>query len=93
MNDSPSHRVKQKIERSGNAEIESRDISDLDSELNDLLSRIAAKQSYSDATMEMNDLCTLQELMALLCFKYDVELSEQQRTVVREFDRCDDEEN
>lgn len=88
-----SQRIRQTIEKCGDAsEILDSDIADLESELNGLLTQIAEKNSPHDAERDLLDLGSLQELLSILIFKYDVKLTDRQRRIVREYDRWDDEE-
>jgi hypothetical protein len=62
----------------------------LESELDDILRLIASKASMSAAEKDLDSLGQLQELLALLRFRYDAELTKRQREIVRQFDRSDD---
>jgi hypothetical protein len=62
----------------------------IDTELNELLSRIAAIPSFEEATSAMHELGAFQETLALLWFQYDIPISADQKIVVRKFDRSDD---
>ncbi len=77
---------------SDGSEVSDADVAELDSELAELLLLIAEKESPQDAAEELRELGALQSFMALLAFKYDVELTDRQRKVVRDYDRWDDEE-
>ncbi len=85
-------RIQEKLSRCGDAsEVSDADIVELEFELADLLSLIAEKESAQDAAEELQELADFHGLMAVLSFKYDVELTERQRKVVRDYDRWDDE--
>ena len=93
MSTTPSTRVRQTIDRCGDAsEISSADVTELESELADLLAEIAKKKSPQDAENLLQKLGALQELLSFLIFKYGVELTDRQRRIVRDYDRWDDEE-
>ncbi len=91
MNSITSQRLRQTIDRCGDAsEISNADIVELESELSGLLAQIAKKQSAQDAESALLELGSLQELLSILVFKYDVDLTDRQRRIVREYDRWDD---
>lgn len=66
------------------------EVKGLDDEIDIIISQIRAAKDYDEATSSINELGALQELLALLCFKYDALLSAKQKTVIRGFDRTDD---
>jgi len=63
--------------------------SDLDRELEALLRCIAKTGTINAAESKLEELGRLQQLLATVCFKYQIDLTETQRRLVREYDRWD----
>ncbi len=63
--------------------------SDLDRELDALLRSIAESSTIDAAESKLEELGHLQRLLATVCFKYQIELTETQRRLVRNYDRWD----
>lgn len=61
----------------------------LDRELDELLRGIASESSAEDAEPTLLQLGEFQSLLATICFRYGVQLSERQRNLVRDYDRWD----
>lgn len=66
------------------------ELAQLDKELHDLLRRIKAKPILEAALEDLAHLSEFQELLATMFFKYEIELTENQKFIVRNFDRGDD---
>jgi len=62
----------------------------LDHEIDGFVSRIRQYDDLSAAEESLMELGQLEELLALLLFKYHAEVSQKQKSLVREFDRSDD---
>jgi hypothetical protein len=62
----------------------------LDRELDQLLKSIRECDTAGLADGLLQELGDLQEVMAIFAFKHDIELSERQRGIVRDYDRFDD---
>lgn len=88
-----STKIRETIARRGDAsDISREDIENLESEFDKILGQIAARKSPHSAESDLLELGSLQELLALLAFKYGIELTSRQRRLVREYDRWDDKE-
>jgi len=66
------------------------ELAQLDTELHDLLQRVKAKPNLEAALEDLAHLSQFQELLATMFFKYEIELTENQKFIVRNFDRGDD---
>jgi hypothetical protein len=64
--------------------------SDLDQELDATIERIARRSDPESASSALDELGTQQYVLATLLFKHKVPLTDKQRRLVRQFDRCDD---
>ena len=62
----------------------------LEKRLDDLLERIAARQTLTDAEPELDELDRLQQELARAAFKWSTQLPNRLRQFVREFDKPDD---
>jgi hypothetical protein len=62
----------------------------LDSEISDVLHAISGKPDPMQASDLLDTLGQIQEILAVLHFRYKLPLSKRQRDIVRDFDRCDD---
>jgi uncharacterized protein with von Willebrand factor type A (vWA) domain len=87
-----STNIRERISLKGRegAVLSAEEVVELDNELANVIADIKASSSYSAAAQSLDELGTLQEVLALLLFKYDAPLSTRQRAVVRRFDRSDD---
>ena len=74
---------------SGRASLTDEDRSALDDELDGILKLIASRATFNAAEPLLEELGRVQEVMATLAFKYSAHLSERQREIVRDYDRCD----
>jgi hypothetical protein len=72
--------------------ISAHEINALEEELNGVLRSVACSKELEEAQADLDALGKLQELLATLLFKYKVDLTPRQRSIVREFDRSDDPE-
>jgi hypothetical protein len=61
----------------------------LDLGLDQMLRSIANCNTFEAAEPFLQELGDLQLVLATLAFKHDIELSNRQREIVREYDRCD----
>lgn len=61
----------------------------LDGELDQTMEEVARCDSFDSAEPVLQKLADLQEIMAKLAFKHEMELSRRQREIVYEYDRCD----
>jgi hypothetical protein len=61
----------------------------LDLELDQMLKSIANCNTFEAAEPFLQELGDFQLVLATLVFKHEVELSNRQREIVREYDRCD----
>jgi len=66
------------------------EIAQLDEELASLLSSIRSKPTLASAGDDLDHLSAFQEMLATMFFKYEIELTDQQKFVVRNFERGDD---
>lgn len=87
-----SHNIKDRIENQGRlgAALSNAEINELDNEIESIFFNIKSAKDYCAAEQHINELGKLQELLALLLFKYDISLSSKQKMLVREFDRSED---
>lgn len=72
------------------AQVSCDEIMELDKEIDGLVFTIKCAGDLAMAHESLMELGELQELLALLAFKYDVPLSPKQKALVRGFDRPDD---
>src|SRR5438067_883628 len=63
--------------------------SDLDRELDALLTSIADCHTTETAEKKLQELGEMEQTLATICFKYRIDLTEKQRKLVREYDRWD----
>lgn len=70
--------------------LSSNEVASLNDEIDLIISRIRSSSEYNEAESHLDELGRLQELLALLYFKYDVSLSAKQKKLVCEYDRADD---
>ena len=61
----------------------------IEAEVDQMLRGVAACETMSEVDPKLDELCTLQGLLAKVCFKHRVSLSPKLRRLVGEFDRCD----
>src|SRR5258708_37833458 len=62
---------------------------DLDRELEELVAAIAECETIDDAENKLEELGQMQSTLATICYKYRIDLTEKQDTLVREYDRWD----
>src|SRR5258708_39135305 len=61
--------------------------SSLGEEIDRIIESIAQKSSFDEANSRLLELGTMQEVLATLCFKNNITLTEKQRRLVRDYDR------
>jgi peptidoglycan hydrolase-like protein with peptidoglycan-binding domain len=64
----------------------------VDADVDDALRAVMASRDEATVNSVLNALGQLQEVLAKLTFKFDVQLPPRLRSLVREFDRSDDED-
>jgi hypothetical protein len=61
----------------------------LDEELDRSIASIAQMSTVEDANRELLALGSMQDVLATLCFKYNIAVTDRQRRLVRQYDRWD----